>query len=126
MKIKPKIYAEALAELMLDIKAEGPEQSRRVENFLRFLQKNGDARKAKEIIALAENLFAQKTGRRKIVIETARRIKPKQKELVESISQQGDIISEKINEDLIAGIKIIINDEQLDLSMKNKLNKLFA
>ena len=120
MKIKPKIYAQALADLM-----EKGLNQKGMEKFFKFLEKNGDLNKAKEIVALAEDLFVKKTGRRKVTVETARKMKPKQKELVESITHKGDIISEKINKDLIAGIKIIVNDEQLDLSMQKKLNNIF-
>ncbi|MCX6721440.1 MAG: F0F1 ATP synthase subunit delta [Candidatus Staskawiczbacteria bacterium] len=121
MKIKPRIYAQALAELMLDKKVE---DKKIVDNFLKLLEKNRDIRKTKEILNLAEALFVKKTGRRKIVVETARKMNVKQKDLVQSITQQGDIVSEKTNKELIAGIKIIINDNQLDLSMLNKLNNL--
>jgi F0F1-type ATP synthase delta subunit len=122
MKIKSKIYAQALVELMLGNKT-SEEETEIADKFLKFLEKNGDLRRVKEIISLAEDLFIKKTGRRKIILETARRVP--EKEIIEKISQTGDIVKKKINKDLIAGIKIIINDEQLDMSMKNKLNKLF-
>ena len=122
MKYKAKNYAEALSDLMLEKKVE---DKKIVDSFLEFLEKNRDIGKAKEIIALAEALFIKKTGRRKVVVETARRIKPKQKELLDSIMQKGDIVDEKINKDLIAGIKITINNDQLDLSMQKKLQNIF-
>ena len=122
MKVKPKIYAEALAEIMLDKKAD---HKKVVESFVKLLEKNRDMGKIKEILSLAEKIFAEKTGRRKITVETARKIKPKQKELVQSIAQKGDMVTEKINPELIAGIKIIINDSQLDLSMQKKLQNIF-
>lgn len=122
MKYKPKQYAAALAEAMLKPGADGKKIA---DNFLEFLKRSGDMKKAKEIISLAENLFVKKTGRRKVVIETARKIKPEQKGLLASVAQKGDIVSEKINKDLIAGIKIIINDEQLDMSMQRKIQNIF-
>jgi F0F1-type ATP synthase delta subunit len=122
MKIKSKIYAQALVELMLGNKT-SEEETEIADKFLKLLEKNSDLRRVKEIISLAEDLFIKKTGRRKIILETARRVP--EKEIIEKISQTGDIVKKKINKDLIAGIKIIINDEQLDMSMKNKLNKLF-
>ena len=89
-----------------------------------FLE-NGDLNKLKEIVALAEDLFIKKTGRRKIIVETARKTKTKQRELIDSIAQKGDIVNERINPEIIAGIKITINDEQLDLSMQKKIQNLF-
>jgi len=123
MKYKVKQYAEALTEIILDKEGEGPEQSRRtVESFLKFLDRNGQMQKAKEIIALAENLYIKKTGKRKVILETARKADLKN---LKNILKKDDIIEEKINSELLAGIKIIINDEQLDLSMQNKINNLF-
>ncbi len=121
MKIKSKIYAEALVDLILK---PGTDEHA-AENFLELLLKNGDMGKLKEIVSLAEEIFIKKTGRRKIIIESARKIKAKNKEIIQSIAHQGDIITERINSNLIAGIKIIINDEQLDLSMQKKLQNIF-
>lgn len=122
MKIKPKIYAKALVDLIVENKNK---TTNIVERFLRLLEKNGDIRKAKEILVFAEDLFIKKTGRRKIITETARKITPRQKELLKSVERQGDIVSERINKDLIAGIKIIVNDNQLDMSMQKKLQNIF-
>ena len=124
MKIKSKIYAEALAELMTEKKT-ADEENKISERFLKFVEKNGDLNKLKEIVALAEDLFIKKTGRRKIIVETARKTKTKQRELIDSIAQKGDIVNERINPEIIAGIKITINDDQLDLSMQKKIQNLF-
>jgi F0F1-type ATP synthase delta subunit len=124
MKIKAKIYALALADLMAQAKT--PEKEREIaDNLVKLLEKNRDIARAKEIIALAEDLFIKKTGRRKVVVETARKMKARQRELLDSVMQKGDIINEKTSKDLIAGIKIIINDRQLDLSMRKKLEAIF-
>jgi len=105
MKHKAKEYAKALAEV----------KKFNLKNFLRLLEKNGDRKKLKEIVALAEKMLY-----RKITIETARKVKvawPKKK---------SDLIEEKINPSLIAGVKITVNGEkQLDFSLKNKLEKIF-
>ena len=123
MKYKPKLYAEALVDALLKKDADG---NKVAENFLKLLKKNGDMRKAGQIIFLAKKLFIKKTGRRQLTIESARKIKVKQKELVESILQKGDIVDEKINKGLLAGIKIIINGEkQFDASMQKKLENIF-
>lgn len=123
MKYKPKLYAEALAGALLKKDIDG---NKIADNFLRLLEKNGDMQKASQIVLLAKKLFIKKTGRRQLTIESARKIKAKQKELVDSILQKGDIIEEKINKDLLAGIKIIINGEkQFDASMQKKLNNIF-
>jgi F0F1-type ATP synthase delta subunit len=124
MKYKSKIYARALVDLVLSEKGES-EIKKKIGNFLKILEKNGDIKKAKEIISLAENLYSKKTGNKKIVLETARKVNLKN--ISKGIVKNGDIILEKINPELIAGVKIIINNEkQLDNSLKNKLDKVFS
>ena len=97
-------------------------QKELISRFLKLLEKNGDFKKAKEIISLAESLYLKKLKRRKIILETARKIK----NLKESFTENGDVVEEKINTDLVAGLKITINGErQLDFSLSKKLNDIF-
>jgi F0F1-type ATP synthase delta subunit len=45
--------------------------------------------------------------------------------LLKEFAKEGDVVREKINHELIAGIKIIINDSrQFDASMQSKLQKI--
>ena len=63
-----------------------------------------------------------KSGNKKIVLEMARQ----NKVILKSVIKKNDVVEEKINPELIAGIKIIIdNERQLDFSLKNKLDKIF-
>ena len=65
-------------------------------------------------------------NKKKIIFETARKITAHQKKILEGIAKSGDLIKEKINPELIAGIKIIINNNrQFDGSMKSKLQNIF-
>lgn len=124
-KQKPKIYAKALVELILEDKKGTPVGLRPrdiTEKFFALLQKNGDLKKAKEIIALAETLLLKKTGNKKITIEVAR----KSAGMVFPF-KKGDMVQQKIRPEMIAGVKIIIDGErQLDFSLKNKLEKIFT
>ncbi len=121
MKYKAKIYAEALVSVLLEKERDYKKISN---NFFEILQKNGDLKKAREIMLLAEIIFHKKTGKRKIILETARKIQ--RKNILKDFFQEGDLVQEKINPELIAGIKIIINNEsQLDFSLKNKLQQIF-
>lgn len=113
MKHKASVYAKALA--IADPK------KFKMESFLRLLEKNGDAKKLKEVIALAEKMLLAKNGNKKIVIETARPLKKKI-----AIAKKGDVVEEKISPGLIAGMKVIVDGErQLDFSMKNILDNIF-
>lgn len=120
MKYSSRIYAKVLAELMAEKKSD----KKIADNFLKLLEKNGDAKKIKEIISLAEKIYFNKAGKRKIILETAR--KTNNKELISKIAKEKDVVQEKINPNLVAGVKIIINNEkQLDFSLKRKLEQTF-
>ncbi len=119
-KYKSVYYAKALVDAMGHKKIS---EKKLITNFLNLLQKNQDVKKIGEIILLAENLLLKKTGNKKIVFETAREVNL---ESFDSYIKKGDIVEERINTDLVAGVKITINGEkQLDLSLKNKLDLLF-
>ena len=123
MKIKPKIYARVLVDVMMSKKNTGNEK-KIVDNFLKLLKKNVDVKNAMEIIRLAEVFILQKTGNKKITLETARDIG--RKNIFKEIVRRHDIVEEKIDPELIAGIRITVNGEkQLDFSLKNKLDKIF-
>lgn len=93
--------------------------------FLDFVAKNGDMKKAGQIMSLAENILYKKTGKRKIILETARKIN--RKNILKDFFQEGDMVTERISPELIAGIKLMINNEkQLDFSLKNKLDNIFT
>jgi F0F1-type ATP synthase delta subunit len=122
-KIKTKLYAKALAEVIFK---KGVNEKKIVENFLKLLAKNGMENKAREILSLAEDILLAKRGKRKIVFQTARKMTAGQKKLLNDFVKEGDIANEKINPELIAGIKIIINESmQFDASMQSKLQKIF-
>lgn len=122
-KLKSKMYAKALVSLILDEKNLGNEK-KIIDNFIKLLQKNGDTKRIEEIISLAENLFSKRTGKRKVILEMARKIDTKN--LVKQFLKEGDLLEEKINTELIAGIKIIVNNnQQLDFSLQKKLQEIF-
>lgn len=122
MKFSSKIYAKVLLEMISEKKDKN--EKKIIDNFFKILEKNRDLKKAKEVISLIEKMYFKKIGKRKVELETARKID--YKNLGGNFLKESDIIEEKINPDLVAGIKIIINDEkQLDFSLKNKLDSIF-
>lgn len=122
MKHKTTHYAKALADVMIDKKSTADSKKISV-NFLRLLEKNGDLKRAKEIILLAESIYFKKTGYKKITLETARNVQ--KEDLLKSFVKKGDVVEEKVRPELIAGIKIIVNGEkQLDNSLLAKLHTL--
>ena len=124
MKInKVKLYAKALAEVLSKKEVD---EKKVVDNFVKLLVKNGQEKKAKEILNLAEGFLLVKQGKRKITFETARRLTAENKASLKKFVKDGDIVKEKVNHELIAGVKIIINNsKQFDNSMKSKLQNIF-
>jgi F0F1-type ATP synthase delta subunit len=124
MKYPPRLYAKALSEVAAKELSLAQEKGI-IHNFLSLLKKNGDSYQLKKIVAEAEKLLRAKTGKRKITIETARPVK-KLETLLAAIAEKSDIVEEKINSDLIAGVKVTINEEeQFDGTLKRKIDKLF-
>lgn len=121
-KNKSKLYAKALADIIIGGKAD---EKKIINNFVKLLVSSGYEKKSKEILELTEDFLLQKKGKRRITFETARKVTPGQKKILESIVNKGDIVKEKINPELIAGIKIIINgSQQFDSSMQSKLSRI--
>ncbi|MDO8503326.1 MAG: F0F1 ATP synthase subunit delta [bacterium] len=124
MGYSPKDYAQSFCDVILEIKNEG-KINQCIKNFLDLIRKNRDQKKLKEIIDLAENTINQKTDRRKIIIESARELKGKNEKAINSFIKKTDKVEKKINPDLIAGIRITINNEFLiDGSFSNKIKKV--
>lgn len=138
MKYKSQIYAKALADLMMDEKLN---DKKIADNFLKLLGKNKDLKNAKKIVELAQIYYLAKKGNKKILLEMARPLaatpvakgnlgaarKTKAENILKFLFKTGDIIEEKINPEVIAGIKIIVNNEkQLDFSLRRKLDKIFS
>jgi len=124
---KIKLYARALADILdkpASVKTTAW-QGKIINNFVKLLVNTGYENKSKGILDLAEDLLLAKRGNRKITFETARKTTVSQRKLLESIVKKGDVLKEKINPELIAGVKIIINNSrQFDVSMQSKLQKL--
>ena len=124
MKInKVKLYAEALAEILFK---KGIDEKKVIANFVKLLIKNGQEKKAKEILNLAEDLLLEKQGKNKITFETARKLTAENRVSLKKFVKEGDVVKEKVNHELIAGVKIIINNsKQFDASMQSKLQSIF-
>jgi len=123
VKNKVKIYAKTLAEEILAGKLNNKEI---IKSFVKVLAISGLLSKSKEVLEMAESFVLEAQGKRKIVLETARKVAPSQRKLLDGVVRKGDIITEKINSELIAGVKIIINNsKQFDASMQSKLRDIF-
>ena len=133
MKYPANIYAKALVEVLADAEKAGAKdtvrnnEARFADNFLALVRKNSDEMHLRKILEEAARFARGKSGVRKVTVESARALIPSQKALIAHFVNPGDVVEERIDPDLIAGIKIILNDEmQFDGSLKNKLNRVLG
>lgn len=126
MKYSPKLYAQALGDVAAGALSADKEK-KIARNFLELVRKNGDDGQMRKILAEAERRLREKTGLRKITIETAREMRQPPARMFKQFIQKSDIVEEKTDPSLIAGVKITVNDGmQLDATLRRKLNRLFA
>ena len=124
MKYKTKDYAQALVEILSDKKALSDKKL--LEGFVKLLERQNDLKKSNEIIDLAKFLLAKKNNKKSVVFESARKLSDTQRKTLLKSTATGDIVIEKINPELIAGVKIIVdNEKQLDQTLLKKINNLF-
>ena len=121
-KISNKQFAEALYELTQDVS--GNELTKVLENFVKFLAKEQRLKQAENIITEFENIAKKKQGIVELEITSARALeKDTVKKIKEAFASEVEAV-EKIDEKIIGGIKVKIEDKILDASVKTQLTNL--
>ena len=124
MKYSVQNYAKALVGVIEDTTIK--DKSAVAKNFLAVVRKNGDEARLKKILDEAGRLSRGKGGGREVVIESARPLGKSQEKLLHEFVKPGDVVSYGVNPDLVAGVKITVDDAmQFDGSLRSKLDKLF-
>ncbi len=127
MKYPAHIYAKALVEVIAASHGPSSKDDVVAKNFLALVRHNGDEGHLKKILEEASRFARGKIGVRKVVIASARELTSSQREVMNSFVKPGDVVERWIDPDLVAGVKITVNDElQFDGSLKNKLNKVLG
>jgi F0F1-type ATP synthase delta subunit len=126
MKYRINDYAKALVGA-IEAKPAGGDAAIE-KNFLALVRKNGDEARLGKILDEAGRLTrAKKGGTRAVLIESARSLSAAQEKMVKHFLHPGDAVQYCVNKDLIAGIRITVNDEaQFDGTMEKKLNSVFG
>jgi len=123
MKYKPEIYAKALIAVIEKV----PENKRDkiTKRFVELVIDSGDIGRGDKILEAIQKLWAKETGRNLIKLEFAR---PVEKEIINKLKKnlsEKDLIEITQNPDLIAGVRVTINDEkELDNTLRHKLNTI--
>ena len=124
MKYRIQQYAQALYQALDGKKP--PEQKEMIKQFIVLLARQRVLGKAKLIIAAYEKIVLQNTGMRKVHIESASPVSEKLKKEIESILGKKIYFEEVKNLHLLAGIKILVDNEFLiDASAQRQLENIF-
>lgn len=125
MKYTPKQYASVLLDA-LDGKS-AKVQKEILGNFVKFLDRNRDLARLHAILREVERQFLKNTGQKKVLVESASKLSVHTRNEIEKIAGKSFIFEEKIVPDLLAGLRITLNDELLiDASAKKQISRMFA
>ena len=125
MKYRIQQYAQALYEAMEGKKP--LEQKEIVKRFVALLARQRVLGKMRLIIAACEKIILQKTDMRKVRIESASPITEKLKKEIGEILGKKVYLEETENPNLLAGIKILVDNELLiNASAQRQLEKIFV
>ena len=110
---------------------EGENLSVFTENVIKFLARKKLISKYKDILFKLQNLIDKENGLLKVKITSQEKLGEVHKKEIENIllskyKAKSLVFDEKVNNSLIGGLKIEIQDEIIDLSISNKLQKLQA
>lgn len=123
MKYHPREYAAALVAALE--KKSLAEQKEITRNFVKLLHKYGDGAKVASVSREFERRYLAAAGLKKALIESADPTGGKLKNEIEKILGGNILFREIINPRLIAGIKILINDEVLvDASAQTQIKRM--
>jgi F0F1-type ATP synthase delta subunit len=121
MKYPAHIYAKALVEVLGDPAVKDAVAAK---NFLDLVKRNGDEADLGKMLEEASRFARGKSGVHKITVASARALTESQRYTVNGFIKPGDVVEHRIEPELVAGVKIIVDDElQFDGSLKNKLDR---
>lgn len=124
MRYAPKQYAAALFKVLAV--APEKEQKKILKRFLSLLIQKGDTARLGFVLREVERQYLQSTRMKKVAVETPDVLSRAAEKNIKDIVGGGLILQQKINPALLAGIKILINDELLvDASAETRLKRLF-
>ena len=123
MKITPKQYAISLYESTIKIDEVQAEQ--RIGNFIEILKKNNDLSLVDKIIQQYYKYYREQRNISKIEVSSAKKLNPEiLNKIIQKFNKQIEI-EETIDESLIGGIVLRIDNNLLiDSSVKKKLENL--
>lgn len=124
-RLKPKIYAQALYEVCQQTK----DVDAVLKKFVALLARHNRLSAVKQIIKEFTKLYNLNQSNRDVLVETVQKLDDDSREkiikLVKDLANVKSVqLTEKINLELLGGIKLSIDDLQIDGSLKGTLNLL--
>lgn len=124
MKYTPDLYAKAFLETVFV--ASEKKQRELLHRFLKIIKKNGDWPLIEKIFQKVSRAVVKARGGRIVILEAARRVPQQMLEKLQSSFSASDLILTQIRPELLAGVRVLIDEEeQLDVTLRQKLRKLF-
>ena len=124
MRYRPAQYAEALHGAL-----EGKPVAKRkdiIRRFIAMVARHRMSNKIGLIVSAYEKLVLHEGGMRKVRIESAAPVSAQLKKEISEILGKKIVLEEKTRPDLLAGIKILVDDELLiDATGKRQLERIF-
>lgn len=125
MKHTIQTYTAALLSA-LEGKAPGV-QSRILRNFVELVYKSRDQNKLGLILKAVAKKLRKSSGLKEVLIESAAPLTGEAKKEIADIFENKAVIKEFIKPELLAGMRIVVDDELLiDASAKRQLERLFS
>ena len=120
-KSADKIYAQVLYQSL-----DGAEKAETIiSNFLNLLKSKGKLSRVEKIIREFEKIYNQKAGIANLKIKSARELDD---DLIKKIAETQKLkkfeLTEEVDSGLLGGFTAQYDDNLIDLSIKNNLNKL--
>jgi F-type H+-transporting ATPase subunit delta len=114
-------YAQALYDAVSEVRSE--DQDKVIENFARILVESGDSKLLPEIEEAFRTIKNRSEGIKQIEVVTAREHAEILKTVNEQVGKDSDI-KYKIDQNLIGGVIVRVDDTLIDGSIKNSLEEL--
>ena len=123
-KVTPQLYAEAFLAAAREPKAHADAL---VKSFVELLKKRGDFAHREIVMQAIEDKERAHAGRKFVEIESARPLPASELKTVKHLFHvESCDFEERVNEDLVAGVRITVDRErELDGTLQYMLKKIF-
>lgn len=124
MRFTHQQYAEALYESLHDTAPK--DHDKVIANFIEVLKSNGDLREYEKIVEMYEEHQRKVEGIKQVELTTAHPVEANRTiihELNEIVGKNMDL-KQKVDERLIGGVVVKVDDTLIDGSVKNQLKQL--